>query len=190
LFITQSSSKWGAVLKPRKDRILIYSILLFALPLLISCGYHNPYVFNGPAKNLYIATWKNRTSTLQLSTQIYQSLLGWYQRTPGIRIVTNKEEADLILGGEIVSIDIPSLSYGANNITREVKLYLQLRYALKDLKTGNILFQVPSELRTEEYVVTNDNTADSASESIALATIIDELSQDIFSRTLSVMSKK
>jgi hypothetical protein len=158
--------------------------------MLISCGYHNPYVHSGPAKNVYIATWKNRTSELQLSSQIYQSLLSWYQRNSAIRVVRSKEDADLILGGEIMSIDIPSLSYGANNITREVKLKLRLRYVLKDLKTGNILFQEPGEQRTEEYVVTNDNTADSASESIALATLIDELSQDIYSRTLAVLPKE
>jgi hypothetical protein len=177
-------------LKPSIYRVIFYSILLFALPSLTSCGYHNPYVHSGPAKNVYIATWKNRTSELQLSSQIYQSLLSWYQRNSAIRIVRSKEDADLILGGEIVSIDIPSLSYGANNITREVKLKLRLRYVLKDLKSGNILFEEPGEQRTEEYVVTNDNTADSASESVALATLIDELSQDIYTRTLAVLPKE
>jgi hypothetical protein len=181
--------EWRAHLKPGKYRIVLYLIFLFALPSLISCGYHNPYVYDGPEKTVYIATWKNRTSELQLNSQIYQSLLNWYQRSSAIRIVRSKEEADLILGGEIVSIDIPSLSYGANNITREVKLNLRVRYVLKDLKAGTILFQVPGEQRTEEYVVTNDNTADSASESVALATIIDELSQDIYTRTLSVLPK-
>jgi len=104
--------------------------------------------------------------------------------------VRSKEDADLILGGEIVSIDIPSLSYGENNITREVNLNLRVRYVLKDLKTGTILFQMPSEQRTEEYVVTNDNTRDAANESVALATILDELSQDIYTRTLTVLPKE
>jgi len=174
-------------LKTRIIRILSCAIFLLVLPFLTSCGYHNPYVYDGPAKTVYIATWKNRTSELQLSTQIYQSLLSWYQRNPAIKVVKNKEGADLILGGEVVSIDIPSLSYGANNITREVKLKLQIRYVLKDLKAEAILFQVPDELRSEEYVVNNDNIADSDSEAIALATIIDELSQDIYTRTLAVL---
>ena len=156
--------------------------------LLVSCGYHNPYVFSGDAKTVYIASWKNRTSELQLSTQIYQSLLSWYQRNPAMRVVRDRKDADFVLGGEIISIDIPSLSYGANNITREVKLKLQIRYVLKDIKAETILFQVASEQRSEEYVVTNDNTLDSASESVALATIIDELSQDIYTRTLSVLT--
>lgn len=176
-------------MKPKISRFLVFLIFLYPVYFLVSCGYHNPYVYNGPEKTVYIATWKNKTSELQLGTQIYQSLLSWYQRNSAIRVVRSKEEADIILGGEIVSIDIPSLSYGANNITREVKLKLRVRYVLKDLKNEVILFQVPSELRTEEYVVTNDNSADSARESIALATIIDELSQDIYSRTLSVLPK-
>ena len=177
-------------MKIKKYRFFLLSIFLLALPLLISCGYHNPYVYNGPAKTIYIATWKNRTSQLQLNTKLNQSLLSWYQRNSSIKVVNSKAEADLILGGEIVSIDIPSLSYGANNITREVNLKLRVRYVLKDLKAQTILFQVSGEQRTEEYVVTNDNAFDSASESRALATVIDELSQDIYSRTLAVLPKE
>jgi outer membrane lipopolysaccharide assembly protein LptE/RlpB len=182
--------KWSIRLKSKLSNTIVFLLLPAALFLLISCGYHNPYVYSGPPKTIYIATWQNRTSELQLSTQIYQSLLNWYQRNSTLKIVRSKEDADLILGGEIVSIDIPSLSFGANNITREVKLKLQVRYVFKDLESDTILFQVPYEQRTEEYVVNNDNTTDSAREAEALATIIDELSQDIYIRTLDSLPNK
>ena len=175
-------------MKNRIFRFLSFTTILCSFCLLISCGYHNPYVYDGPPKTIYITSWKNRTSELQLGTQIYQSLLSWYQRG-SITVVGNKQDADLILGGEIVSVNIPSLSYGANNITREVKLKLRVRYVLKDLQSGLILLQHPGELRTEEYVVTNDNITDSANEDEALATIIDELSQDIYTRTLAALRK-
>lgn len=162
-------------------------LLITVFSLFFSCGYYNPYVSQGPAKTIYIATWKNRTNELQLGTEIYQSLLSWYQRNPMIRVVRNRDAADLVLGGEIVSIDTPSLSYGTNNITREVDLNLQVRYVLKDIKGDTLLFQQPGELRKEEYIVTNDNSTDSTNKSAALSIIIDEMSQDIYTRTLAAL---
>jgi len=102
--------------------------------------------------------------------------------------VSEKDGADLILGGEIVSIDLPSLSYGSNNTTREVKLKLRIRYILKDLKSGEILFQEPDTVRTEEYVISSNNSITDANEDEALEIIIDELSQDIYRQTLSSLT--
>jgi len=157
--------------------------------LLVSCGYKNPYVYTGPAKAMYITSWKNRTSELQLESDIYQSLLQWYQRSDSLTIVNDKSDADLILAGEIISIDLPSLAYGANNITQQVKLTLHVRYILKDLDSGEILFQVPDQLRTEEYIIAADSSTTADNEEKALNIIIDELSQDIYLKTLSTLSK-
>jgi hypothetical protein len=172
-----------------KNTILAAPLFIAILLIVVSCGYRNPYVYTGPDKAVYIASWKNRTSELQLDSDMYQSLLKWYQRSDSLSVVNDKSSADLILAGEIISIDLPSLSYGANNTTREVKLSLRVRYILKDLKSGEILFQQPDQLRTEEYVVSPDSSITADNEKEALETIIDELSQDIYVKTLTNLSK-
>jgi len=168
------------------------SLAIFALStvLLVSCGYRNPYVYSGPSQQIYITSWKNRTSELQLESDIQQALLQWYQRSDSLTIVNDKSAADLILAGEIISIDLPSLSYGANNLTRQVKLTLHVRYILKDLESGEILIQVPDQLRTEEYIVAADSQTTADNEEQALEIIIDELSQDIYRQTLSKLSRR
>jgi len=171
----------------KTQRIAVSTLIFFTL-LLTACGYHNPYVYSGPEKKVYFASWKNRTNELQLDAKIYQSLIRWYQKSESFKFVKNKADADLILGGEIVSIDLPSLAYGANNTTTEVKLKLQVRYIMKEITTDKILFQEPGQTRTEEYTVTPDSTSTSDNEKEALATIIDELSQDIYVKTLTKLS--
>lgn len=168
------------------------TVILAFLPIfiLISCGYRNPYVYTGPEKSIYITSWKNRTNELQLESEIYQSLLQWYQKNDSLTVVKEKTAADIILAGEIISIDLPSLSYGANNVTREVKLRLQVRYMLKDLKTDEILIQVPAQIRTEDYVVAAASSTTADNEAKALEIIIDELSQDIYRQTLTKLSKQ
>lgn len=117
-------------------------------------------------------------------------LIEWYQKSKRIKVVKNKEEADLILAGEIISIELPSLSYGSKNTTKEVKLKLIVRYIMKDLKTGEILFQQPKKKKTEAVTVTSDESANSDKVDEALEDILDEVAQDIYIKTLSKLSKK
>ncbi len=175
--------------KLKKSRYIFPFALLVLVLLATSCGYRSPYVYTGPGKAVYITSWKNRTSELQLESDIYQSLVEWYQKSDSLKVVKTKNEADLILAGEIVSIDLPSLSYGTDNTTREVKLRLRVRYILKDIESGNILFQEPNQLRSEEYTVGAATSTDEENEDEALETIIDEMSQEIYLRTLSKLQK-
>jgi hypothetical protein len=164
--------------------------IFLAISLLISaCGYRNPYVYSGPDRNIYATTWKNRTNVLLLDSKIYQSLIKWYQKSGSLIITKNKDGADFILAGEIVSIDLPSLTYGGANTTSEVNIRLKVRYIMKDLKSGNILIERPAETWTEAYKVGPNATVTRDNENEALAIIIDDLSQRIYQRSLTEFAK-
>ncbi len=164
-------------------------VLLIGL-ILGSCGYHNPYVYSGPDRDLYITTWQNRTNELLLDAKIYQSLVRWYQKSGSIRVTKEKEGAHLILAGEIVSIDLPSLSYGVANSATEVKVLLTVRYILKDIETGKILLEVGQETWTEQYKVGASSSESSDNEKEALGTIIDDLSESIYIKTLDLLANQ
>ena len=164
------------------SRCLPLFILLIFLP--VSCGYHNPYVYTGPDISVYITTWKNKTNELRLDNQIYQSLVKWYQKSNHIQVKKGQEGADLILAGEIISIDIPSLSYGVNNITTEVKVRLKVRYILKNLNTGKVLMEVPAQSFSESYLINTSSAITKDNEYKALERIIDDLSEKIYLKTL------
>lgn len=151
---------------------------------LVSCGYHNPYVYTGPEKVIYLKNWKNRTSELGLDAQIYQSLVRWFQKSGSISITKNKEAAHLVLAGEIVSIDLPSLSYGSSNSATEVKIRLKTRYVMKDLATDKILIEQPGEIWTQDYLVGGSTAETRDNQNEALETILDDLSQKIYQKML------
>ncbi|KJS01108.1 MAG: hypothetical protein VR65_10470 [Desulfobulbaceae bacterium BRH_c16a] len=159
--------------------------LLIAACILASCGYHNPNVYNGPHKVIYITEWKNRTSQLGLDSKIYRTLTRWFQNSRSISTVREKAGADLILAGEIISLELPSLAYGANNVTAEVKVRLRVRYVLKDIASNKILMEVPDELWIEDYLISTNSSTNIDNEKRALDTIIDDLSQRIYQRTVS-----
>ena len=168
----------------------IIPIVLIGLFLFASCGYHNPYVYSGPDRDLYITTWSNRTNELLLDSKIYQSLVRWFQRSNQIKIVKQKEGAQLILAGEILSIDLPSLSFGTGNNATEVRVLLTVRYIVKDINSEKILLEVGQETWTEEYSVGANSSETADNERKALGIIIDDLSERIYLKTLTALSRQ
>jgi hypothetical protein len=170
-------------------------IIRFFFPLIVmifivtACGYHNPNIYNGPSKTIYLAQWKNRTSQLGFDARIYQSLTAWFQKIDSITTVRKKEQADLILSGEIISLDLPSLSYNSNNEASQVNVNLKVRYVLKEISSNKIVYEIPSELWTQPYVVSSDITFNRSNEQKALGIILEDLSKRIYRLTLIELPK-
>ena len=163
-------------------------ILVLAI-ILGSCGYHNPNVYYGPAKSIYITDWKNRTNELSIGSRIYRSLIKWYQKAGSISVVRQKSGADLILAGEIISIDLPSLSYGVNNTATEVKARLRVRYIVKEISTNKIIIEEPDETWSESYLLGRNSTQAIDNEDEAIDKTIENLSQKIYRATISGIPK-
>ncbi len=165
----------------------------YLLPVLLflfsSCGYHNPNVYNGPTKIIYITNWKNKTSQMNLDMDIYRELVKWFQKSEAITVTKDREEADLILAGEITSIDLPSLAYGSDNSAKEVKLHLDVRYIMKDLESGTVIMEVPGERYTEELLVGLNSAEYKDNEQKALDSIIEDLAQKIYRKAIKKMPK-
>lgn len=166
-----------------------FFLLLIVLLIVTACGYHNPNIYGGPPKTIYLAEWKNRTSRLGLDSQIYRSLTRWFQKSESISTVRKKEGADLILAGEIISQELPSLSYGSDSTTTEVKVKLRVRYILKEISSNKIVLEVPNQTWTEEYLTSSSSTSNLNNEREALETIVDDLSRIIYQRTITEVPK-
>ena len=173
----------------RQIRIVVLIVTALAV-FSGGCGYYFPHVYEGPARTIYIPNWQNRTSQLGLDAKIYQSLSRWFQKSGTIEVTKKKEEADLILAGEIVDIDLPSISWDRNARSTEVKVRLNVRYVLKDLKTEKIIWEVPRELWTEEYSTLGGSSVMSENERKALEQILSDMSEKIYLGTLDRLRKE
>ena len=140
-------------------------------------------------KPFILLNGKISTSQLRLDSQIYQSLTAWFQKTESISTVRKKQEADFILAGEVISIDLPSLSYGSNNLATQVKVKLKVRYILKEISSNKIVFQISGETWTEPYIVSTDVTYNRSNEQKALDVILEDLSKRIYRLTVMELPK-
>lgn len=169
---------------PETSRKLLVVLGLFFL--LGGCGYYFPNVYSGPEMSVYMPTWKNRTDKLGIDNLVYQSLSAWFQKSEKINLTKNKETADLILAGEIISIDLPGIGWNVDVRTTDVKVELRLRYVLKDVKSGDILWEVPNDRWTENY---NTLTEKADTDDEAIEQILDEVSEKIYLGTMAKIRK-
>ena len=176
-----------SVIGKKQNMAGVLCALLLLVLALGGCGYYFPSVYDGPTRTIYMPQWKNRTSKLGIDIKLYKSLSRWFQQSEAIVLTKEKDKADLILAGEIVSIDLPSVAWGGDTITTDVKIKLGVRYILKDLRSGDILWEVPNEIWTEDYPA---RTLSSSAENKALETIIDDLSERIYLGTLEKLRKQ
>lgn len=170
-----------------KTRCCRLGIVLPILLVLSGCGYYFPHVYEGPRHVIYMPTWQNRTNKLGLDMKIYQSLSQWFQKSKSVDLTKDKEQADLVLAGEILSIDLPSVSWNTISDVTGTKVNLYVRYVLKDTKSGKILWEVRSKLYSADYSV---KTASSAADEEALTKIIDDMSEDIYLGALQRIRKQ
>ncbi|WP_448873350.1 LPS assembly lipoprotein LptE [Desulfobulbus propionicus] len=171
----------------RKKQPILWGILLGCLLLLSACGYYFPHVYEGPQRTIYMPTWKNRSNKLNLDMKIYQSLSRWFQKAQSVDLTKERVGANYALSGEILSIDLPSVSWNTVSDATLTKVKLYVRYSLKDLKTGKILWDVPRKLYTADYTV---QLATSAADDEALAKIIEDMSENIYLGTLRILRKQ
>jgi len=165
------------------------TLCLFLAVLLGGCGYYFPHVYDGPTQTIYMPNWKNRTSQLGLDARIYQSLSRWFQKSSSIILTKNRDQADMVLAGELISIDLPSVSWDADARTTETNVALSVRYILKDIKSDKILWEVPNELWTEAYSTEGGAAVMAENERKALTQILDDMSERIYIGTLDKLRR-
>ncbi len=169
------------------SKISLKILAIFCLIFMLGgCGYYFPNIYDGPEKSVYMPNWKNRTDKLGIDSLMYQSLSSWFQKSPAIRITKEKNNADLILAGEITYIDLPSVAWDGNARSTGTKVQLILRYVLKDLKSNDIIWEVPRDVWTEDVSAINES-ADTEDE--ALKVIVDDISEKIYLGTLNKLRK-
>lgn len=164
----------------RSRRALLVCTLLSVF-LLAGCGYYFPHVYEGPERVVYMPNWENRTNKLGLDNRIYQSLSRWFQKSEAVALTKERSGADYILAGEIVAIDLPSVSWDGVTRASGINVKLVVRYVLKDLKTGQIVWEVPGKLYTADYT---EKRVSASGDEIALREIVDDMSEEIYVGTL------
>ncbi|WP_456432467.1 LPS-assembly lipoprotein LptE [Thermosulfuriphilus sp.] len=117
------------------------------------CGYH----FAGTGSNLppwiktiCVATWENRSEEPGLGALIASELRNQFERGRKLRLVP-ADQADVVLNGEIISLESRGLSYQSYAQGVENRLVLRAKARLVSRQDGKIIWANNSLYREETY---------------------------------------
>lgn len=170
------------------------SIWVFlALLVLQGCGYHNPYLKNveqDKAVAVYMTVWLNQTNELGLESLIFQKTADWLQQSQHLRLTKNKEQADYLLTGTILSVDYPATAFSVTDVATTLKAKVRTSYHLSDRVTGKTIWQVNNTLRQTDYPAGNNAVRSQGNKEIALTTIAEELGEQIYLRITTTLTSE
>jgi outer membrane lipopolysaccharide assembly protein LptE/RlpB len=129
---------------------------LLSVIFLSACGYHRAgrsEAIPSWIKTIYIAPFSNRSGELQLGTWITDALRREFLRGGGGLALASKEEADVILEGDVERVDTAGLSYLTYNQTVERQISVDCALRIVDRKTGQVLWQTTNLRRDEGFLV-------------------------------------
>lgn len=167
--------------------------LLIAAVLLASCGYYNPYTVSLKETgkvSVYLPMWKNRTNELGLEATLHQALHDWFAESRYIHIAESAEEADYLLNGVILSIDVPGLSYGSFDQATELRAELKVQYSMNSGKNGTLIIPVREITKRESFATGADAPHSRTNKEVALAKIVDQLGEEIYISATSALTRQ
>ncbi len=106
-------------------------------------------------KTVYVAPLANRSNELLLGVWITEELRHEFLRGRGLKLVP-KDEADVILEGEIVSTSTSGLSYIRYDQAVERRITAECSVHLVHRESGKVIWQTGNIAREEEFLVGKD----------------------------------
>ncbi|HXK61621.1 MAG TPA: LPS assembly lipoprotein LptE [Acidobacteriota bacterium] len=148
----------------RLVRLLAALILLVLLPL-VACGYR-PAVATRSIKGQSIAVEPlvNRTTTFEVEQTLTRALVRNLVEKSSYRVTPELSQADVILRGEILSVNATPVIYG-RRLTEEsgretfgsaFLVTLNARVELRERQTDKVLFKNNNYLFREQYEINAD----------------------------------
>jgi hypothetical protein len=142
-----------------------------------------PQILPEHVKKIYIKPFANATNQFGLETKLTNAVIDEFLRDGRLSIVNSEEEADSVLIGEIKRYVLQPLTYDANMVARQYKLWVIVRVYLVDTQDDITLWNEPNMEGIQIYAPV-DTDPFGVTEEEARERVWDQLSRNIVKRTI------
>jgi len=122
-----------------------------ALPFIIAgCSFSTPtrMILPDSIRNVKVEIFSNKTILYGLEDKLFQKISD--DLLADGRLIPVTENADALIIGEINKYELIPLSFDANSVVEEYKLWIEANFRFVDAKTGNIMCEennIPIDIR-------------------------------------------
>lgn len=150
---------------------------------IIGCGAYqpSPIVLPSHIRSIVVRPLVNETSIYGLEERFNIVLADEFMRDGRIAIA-NEENADGALNGKIIRYMLEPISFDANQVVEEYRLWVYVDIRFEDLKEGTILWEEKNLEGTYTFYV--ETKPGGMTEEEAREMVWEKLSRDIVKRTI------
>jgi hypothetical protein len=142
---------------PSGRHILSWAIpVLLAFLLPVSCGYRLDRVGGEEGRGLrhvFVEPFTNGTGEAKVENIFRSAFIDRFVRTAGYRLVENRQQADMILRGNIAGLTTVPLSYRKDKLAAEERLTVTLEIVLQRGDSQQILWTDRNFSGSEVYTL-------------------------------------
>ncbi len=168
-----------------RPRFLSFLFLTLILCLQVSCGYTQKTVLPRDIKTIHVDTFKNKIRLENiyafepgLEIKITNAIIRRLHQDGNLR-VKSREDADVILEGDLIAFDQEGVRFTGLERVEEYKLYVAAALRLVDRQTGEVLWEEPNFSGDASYFVTGPRAV---SRSAASERAVDRLARNAVDR--------
>ncbi len=177
-----------------KKFLLLSALYLLLSTFLLGCGYTTGSLLPPSIKTIYVKTFTNKiditaevsetsrykTYAPLLEVDITKEIIDRFIYDGNLRVV-KKENADLMLTGELIDYNRQALRYDTDDEVEERRLSLVVSLVLHDLRKDEIMWKEESFIGDSTYFTTGSLAK---TEDTALDEAIEDLARRIVERTI------
>ncbi|MGR3317184.1 MAG: LPS assembly lipoprotein LptE [Candidatus Anammoxibacter sp.] len=143
-----------------KRKILGFLSILF-FSILIGCSYSSRSILKQNVNSVYIPIFDNKTFRRGLEFGLTKALKNEIMFKTQLKI-SEKENADSLLSGEIVSFTEQTITVDSNDNIVESRILIAVDFIWTDLRTGRILAEQKEVIAPTEFIVEHGETIETA----------------------------
>lgn len=163
-------------MKAKKLFFVAFSILLS------SCGYRIASYLPPDISSIAVPILKNETYQPGIEVPITNRIIREFLQDGSLK-VRKEQESDLLLWGQIIKYERRAITFDSEDPDEPIqyRLYIRLRFILRDLRTNSVLWDTTKLTGTTTYFITGHY---SKTEEEALADATEDLAKKIVERVV------
>jgi outer membrane lipopolysaccharide assembly protein LptE/RlpB len=143
-----------------KRGILFLSSLIAGAILLSGCGYHVVGTTSSLPKDVHtiaVPAFVNKTQKYRIEQRMTQAVVREFLAASRYRVVSNPNEGDAVLHGEITSIEAnPVIFDPITGHASTMLIQVRMKVHLDERSNGKVLYQNDNYLFRQQYQISSD----------------------------------
>lgn len=173
--------------KTGQTRIKLFFICCLGLAI-VACGYsfspQGDYI-DKRIRNIYVEQFKNNTAQAELENYVRLAFIDQFIQTRRFKIVDDKEQADAVIKGSVLSLSTNPLSYRSSTIAAEERATMTLEVTFREKESGKDIWKSESISGTVDYTIDSNINLLPATRKNAFIKLANDTAEKTFNQMMS-----